>query len=54
MSKQQLTVTAECDEKDDDERVRTDIPVVDYYSSQGVWVRCATCDGIHYARAENA
>lgn len=31
----------------------TKIPVRDYYGSGGVWVRCATCGGIHYATVSN-
>jgi len=45
-----LTVTAERD----DHTCETTLRVRDYYSSDGVWVRCRTCGGIHHATVDNA
>lgn len=45
-----LLVSAELD----DHIVRTPIPTADAHSANGVWVRCATCGGIHYATVEGS
>ena len=42
---QTLTLSAERD----DHTARIVLPVREYYGSGGAWVRCATCDGVHYA-----
>jgi len=46
---QTLTVTAERE----DHTASTTLPVREYYSSGGVWIRCRTCGGIHHATVTN-